>query len=184
MDPNGYTRNPGETGIICTSQPAHLAETPKAGPNFRCSHCGQADLSPLRKEKRFSWWWGLSGGTILSALGFVALALFEQYNDSLTELRNDLKHFNETSGDLVKKEEWRNRMNHIRSSFKELQTANLANVAREGRFDHLEQQLKSWTEEKAEMAREVQRLRERLANVEGRQAAVPIVLPVVPGKKP
>jgi hypothetical protein len=33
------------------------------------------------------------------------------------------------------------------------------------------------------MAREVQRLRERLANVEGRQAAAPIVVPVVPDKR-
>jgi hypothetical protein len=183
MDSIGRAGYAEGTATLSAPQPSHLAGTSDELHATQCPHCGQAGLPAPRKEKRFSWWWGLSGGTILSAVGFVALALFEQYNDGLTELRNDLKHFNETSADLVKKEELRNRMDHIRSGMKELQAANLANAAREARFTHLEQQLKACTEEKAEMAREVQRLRERLANVEGRQAAAPIVVPVVPDKR-
>src|SRR5438045_2895195 len=59
--------------------------------------------SSLKGKGRSAFIWGISG-TVLSAAGFIAMALFEQYNDSLNELRRDLKHFNETSAELVKKE--------------------------------------------------------------------------------
>src|SRR5438034_502428 len=52
---------------------------------------------------RLAFLWGVSG-SVLSAVGFIGLTLFGQYNDSLNELRRDLKHFNETAADLVKKE--------------------------------------------------------------------------------
>jgi hypothetical protein len=183
MDGTGRICHAGDASTTYTSQSPQFDQQPQAAPFSYCPHCGPAGAATPRKEKRLSLWWGISGGTILSAVGFVALALFEQYNDGLTELRNDLKHFNESSGDLVKKEEWRNRMTIIKSAFKDLQAANLAGVAREARVGQVEQQLKAYAEERKEMACEMQRLRERLATVEGRQAAAPIVVPVMPGKK-
>jgi hypothetical protein len=182
MDAHGRICHSEDIGTAYAPQQPRFAEPTQEPPPAHCPHCGPHSAAP-RKEKRFSLWWGISGGTILSAVGFVALALFEQYNDGLTELRNDLKHFNETSADLVKREDLRNRMTNIKAGVKELQAANLANVAREARVGHMEQQLKADAEERKEMARELQRLRERLAGVEGRQAAAPVVVPVMPGKK-
>jgi cell division protein FtsB len=127
---------------------------------------------PPKKERRFSLWWGISGGTILSAVGFVALALFEQYNDGLTELRNDLKHFHMTCGDLVKKDSMQNFRHHLWATIKELQTATQVAKEREGRIVQLEKELKNDHEDRKELNHEVLRLRERLASVEGQQAAL------------
>jgi hypothetical protein len=110
-------------------------------------------------------------------VGFIALALFEQYNDSLNELRNDLKHFHLTCSDLVKKEELRNRMHSTWTCLRDLQAGKLATAQRETRIVQMERQMKAVEEERKELVRELQRLRERLASVEGRQAATPIVVP-------
>ena len=98
--------------------------------------------------------WSLSGGTALSIVGFIVLTLYQQYNDSLTELRNDLKHFHMTCGDLVKKDDVRNRMNQMWTSVKELSGDN---TDRKTRLALLEHQLKSSEEERRELGREVQR---------------------------
>jgi hypothetical protein len=132
--------------------------------------------------------WGISGGTILSAVGFVALALFEQYNDSINELQRDLKHFNEVSADHVKKEDLRHRMSNVMEALKvlhatdanltkELHGANLAATARDARLIQLEQEMKRMEDERRDLVKELQRLRERLAMVEGRQAAISSTLP-------
>jgi hypothetical protein len=60
------------------------------------------------------------GGTLLSALGFVGLALFEQYNGMVTELRHDLKNFNETTAELVKKDSLQRLRDQLRSSAKRM----------------------------------------------------------------
>jgi hypothetical protein len=138
---------------------------------------GQVPPAHPSGKSRAAWLWGISGGTILSVVGFIALALFEQYNDSLNELRNDLKHFHLTCGDLVKKEELRNRMHSTWTCIRELQAGKVATAQRETRIAQMERQVKAVEEERKELNRELQRLRERLASVEGRQAATPIVVP-------
>jgi chromosome segregation ATPase len=103
-------------------------------------------------------------------VGFILLALFEQYNDSLSELRHDLKHFNESSADLVKKESMRRFMTHIKNCYKELHEAQASRKI-------LERELKASEMDRRELTHELQQLRERLASVEGRQAATPLILP-------
>ena len=120
------------------------------------------------KWKGKALWWS-AGGTILSVLGFIALALFEQYNSYLGELRADLKHFNEVSGEFVKKERLRKCIDHVIECKKELETS------RHSRAE-LERELTTMRKERDEMSRELQRLRERLATIEGRQNAPPVVL--------
>jgi septal ring factor EnvC (AmiA/AmiB activator) len=119
----------------------------------------------LAKAKRRRLLWGL-GGTILSALGFVGLALFEQYNGVLSELRADLKHFNETSGEYVKKDSLQRIREHFRDCMKELHEIDAA----KGR---LEQELKASEKARDELAQELRQMRERLAYMEGRQTANP-----------
>jgi hypothetical protein len=102
--------------------------------------------------------------TVLSGVGLIGLALFEQYNSALSELHNDLKHFNETSGEYVKKDRLQKCWEHLREC---AHATNAANAARE----RLETELKASERSREDLAREMQRLRERLSYLEGMKAA-------------
>jgi len=123
-----------------------------------------------KKHGRGPLLWGM-GGTILSAVGFIALALFEQYNGMLTELRNDLKHFNEISSELVKKESLQRLRDQIKERFKQLDDLSTAKA-------QLETELRTSERLREEMTHELQRMRERLAFIEGRQTASPQAVPL------
>jgi hypothetical protein len=117
--------------------------------------------------------WGIASA-VLSGVGFVALALFEQYNGMIGELRNDLKHFNETQSSYVKREHFDKLKDKLRDSFREFHEAKAART-------QMEQELKVSEKARAEMAQELQRLRERVAYVEGRQiVVVPKLEPTLP----
>jgi hypothetical protein len=162
-------------GHICLDAPPGAVYAPHPAPP--CRHCGEPGATPHGSRRRGTLFWGLSGGTLLSAVGFVALTLYQQYHESLTELRNDLKHFHLTAAEQVRKEELQGRLTAVWGGIRGLQAAQTACAARDARVAHLEQQLHSGEEDRKHLAREVQRLRERLAAVEGRQAATPTVLP-------
>ncbi len=131
--------------------------------------------SGSRSKGRLAMLWGISG-TVISALGFIGLSLFDQYNHSLNELQRDIKHFHEVSGNLVKKESLQRCYDRLGECLKELQTS----IAARGQ---MERELEMAQKDRRELEREVQRMRERLALVEGRQSAAPIVLQVAPEKK-
>src|SRR6516165_5262271 len=84
-----------ENEVVCREPPIVRLDDTQVIPQG-CSSDASVSASP-QKKNRLSLFWKISGGTILSVSGFVAMLLFEQYNNSLAELRNDLKHFNETS---------------------------------------------------------------------------------------
>jgi hypothetical protein len=138
-------------------------------PPYPCHTCGHGGGRPTSSTRR-ALWWGIAG-TLLSGVGWIALMLFDQYNASLAELRNDLKHFHEARAELVKKESMRKLYDHLKDSFKELQ----ASIAER---EALERQLKDSEKSRRVVARELQRIRERLANVEGRQAATTVAVPL------
>jgi 3-deoxy-D-manno-octulosonate 8-phosphate phosphatase KdsC-like HAD superfamily phosphatase len=92
--------------------------------------------------------------------GFLGLALFEQYNGLVGELRADLKHFNETAADFARKDEVR----RLRDQVKEATREAGASAADRARLEH---ELGASEAARAEQARAVQRLRERVAYVEG-----------------
>jgi chromosome segregation ATPase len=106
----------------------------------------------------------------------VALMLFDQYNAGLAELRNDLKHFHEARAELVSKESFRKLREHLKDCFKELHTAVTSREA-------LQRQLRDSEKGRKTVARELQRLRERLAAVEGRQAATTLAVPPCGGER-
>ncbi len=137
-------------------------------PSYRTDEfpTSQADApaAPLPARKgRTALLWGV-GSTILSVLGFVALALFEQYNHSLSELRTDLKQFNATTGNFAKRESLQKLREYVKGQAKELQLANALGT-------QLQQELRISEKAREETARELQRMRERLAFLEGRHAA-------------
>jgi hypothetical protein len=130
-------------------------------------------MAPPTTKKGRGLLWGV-GGTVLSVLGFVGMLLFEQYNGMLAELRNDLKHFNETSSEYVKKDVLLKLREHMKDCYKEMQACTLART-------QLENELRGSEKARSDMAAEMQRMRERLAFLEGRQAATPTSVPTESG---
>jgi hypothetical protein len=105
------------------------------------------------------------GSSLLSVLGFGALTAFEQYNSLISEMRSDLKHFNETVGEYVKRESFQRYRDGVKDKLKELQETNVAKY-------RLEQELKASEKLRIETAEELRHLRERLAYLEGRQSTI------------
>ena len=156
-----------QSGLICRSGSAHVSASGEIT-HLACeaAHHPHSPLHPsFQGIKGKGLIWGV-GGTILSVVGFVALALFEQYNGMLTELRNDLKHFNETSSEFVKKENVQRYREEMKNCTKEIQASSAARTI-------LEQELKASEKARDDMAHELQRMRERLAFLEGRQTKSP-----------
>ena len=152
-----------QTHIICEKCGPGLSssETQRSYSTENASPSPSAPLSSLlsKARNRRALICGIVS-TVLSAIGLIGLALFEQYNGMLSELRTDLKHFNETSGEYVKKEKFQKCWERLKECSKEI---NAAAVARERQ----EQELKASERNREDMAKEMQRLRERLAYLEG-----------------
>jgi hypothetical protein len=157
MEPTNLAYRNGE-GVACPPQASQFAGESGA-------HGVDQGVHPAGKRRgRTALLVGLSG-TILSVLGFGALTLFEQYNSLVSEMRSDLKHFNETSSEFVKRESFQRFRDQVKERvFKELPEANLTKY-------RLEEELKASEKARIETAEELRRLRERLAFLEGRQAA-------------
>src|SRR5262249_44237122 len=83
-----------------------------------------------RGRGRLAMLWGIAG-TVVSALGFIGLSLFDQYNHSLNELQRDIKHFHEVSGSLVKKESLQRCYDRVGECIKELQASMAARAQME-----------------------------------------------------
>lgn len=124
---------------------------------------------PKRRKRSpgMSIFWGISGGSLIGAVGFVLLTLYQQYDNSVTELERDLKHFNESCAGLIRKEDFSNR---TKSQWEAIQKLDKALSEKSERISVLEHEVKTHIEQDRELAREVQRLRERLAAVEGKQS--------------
>jgi hypothetical protein len=123
-------------------------------------------------EERISLFWRVFGGTILSIVALVAVTLYQQFTNSLGEIRSNVNHLTESRAELIKTDEFNTRLTTVWTSIKELQAAQAANAALKTKADLLEQQLKMADDERKEMARQLQQLRERQAAVEARQASV------------
>jgi len=120
-----------------------------------------------KKNAGLTLFWGISGGSAIGAVGFVLLTLYQQYDNSVTELQRDVKHFNESCADLVKKEEIKGRF----KTFWELMDKQGKELNEKSqRLTLLEHDLTTREEERKQLAIEVQRLRERMARLEGQQA--------------
>jgi site-specific DNA-cytosine methylase len=116
---------------------------------------------PSRRRRAFLW--GVAS-TALSAAGLIAFALFEQYNAAVTELRTDLKRFNETSAEYVKRDQLARLREHMIQLSRDVAAANATRLA-------LEHELQASERGREEQAKELQRTRERLAYLEGLGAA-------------
>ena len=132
---------------------------------------GSATAAVGKGEDRISLFWRIFGGTLLSIAALVVVTVYQQFSNSLFELRSDMIRLNESRADLLKKDEFNTRMTSVWSSMKDLQTAETALTGLRERSALLEQQFKAAEDERKELTRQLQQLRERLAVVEGRVKA-------------
>jgi hypothetical protein len=150
------------SGIIIRGRAntAALAETLRNG--------SAAAAAAGKGEDRISLFWRIFGGTLLSIAALVVVTVYQQFSNSLFEIRNDMTRLNESRADLIKKDEFNTRMTSVWNSMKDFQTTTTAVTGMRERSALLEQQLKTAEDERKELTRQLQQLRERLAAVEGR----------------
>jgi hypothetical protein len=153
--------NSGNSAIVRSrNNLAALSETLRIGAAAGAGAAGKG-------EERISLFWRVFGGTLLSIGALVVVTVYQQFSNSLVELRNDMIHLNEARADLIKKDDFNTRLNSVWSSMKDLQTATTAVTGLRERTLLLEQQLKEAEAERKELTREVQHLRDRVAAAEG-----------------
>lgn len=166
MAANRPLRHESRESIEQTSPPLSLlqAET------LRNAAAPPPQPTPARGEEQIPIFWRIFGGTLISIAALVAITLYNQFNNGLNELRAEIVRLKEQNGDLVKKAELREQAASLSTGLKDVQAAQAGVTALRERSLLLEQQLKTAEDERRELAREVQRMRERLAAVEGQQA--------------
>jgi hypothetical protein len=132
-----------------------------------------AEPAPPKGEERLSLFWRVFGGTLLSIAALVVVTLYQQFTGGLNDLRHDIVRLNEAQADLVKKEEFNGRTATLWNGLNEAKGANAGVAAvREKQALH-DQQLKQAEDERKELLRAVQALRERVAKLEGRGGVRP-----------
>jgi hypothetical protein len=126
-----------------------------------------------KKRDRLSVIWRLFGGTLLSIAALVCITLYQQITNAFTELRTNVNRLNETRSELVKNEDFNNRMKSVWTSIRDLQAAGVLVSTLKDKSTWLEQEAKRGEEERKELTRELQQLRERQAALEARLSATP-----------
>ncbi|HEX5270780.1 MAG TPA: hypothetical protein VFW33_09850, partial [Gemmataceae bacterium] len=140
---------------------ALASETLRAG--------ARAAEPPPKGEERMSLFWRVFGGTLLSIAALVVITLYQQFSASLNELRADILRLNEARGDLVKKDELNTRMTPLWNGLNDAKAGGAGMVALREKQASQDQQIKQLDDERKDLLREVQQLRERVAKLEGRQ---------------
>jgi hypothetical protein len=144
---------------------------PLAQETLRSSAC--ADDSAIKHEG-ISAFWKVFGGTLLSIAALAIITLCQHFNGRLNalqsdfnyqdnDLRKDLGRLGEAQGELLKKEEFNTRLKSIWDGMKELRDSTAIATALKERTALTDQQLKIAEEERKELMREVQLLREQRA---------------------
>jgi septal ring factor EnvC (AmiA/AmiB activator) len=149
---------------VATARP----EVSLAAETLRQAACADAAVASVaRPEEKFSLFWRVFGGTLLSIAAMACITVYTQFSGSLHDLRDELNRIHETHADFLKKEEFTARTTGIWSA---LNLVNGELPALKTRSAVIENQLQASESERKELQKEVQQLRERLAAVEGRQA--------------
>jgi chromosome segregation ATPase len=115
------------------------AETLRNGSEHR------AGAASPKGEERMSVFWRVFGGTLLSIAALVVITVYNQFNTTLTDLRKELNQLYENRAELLRKDEFSNRLNSVWNSLKELQGANQKLAALNERAKLLDQQLERQT---------------------------------------
>jgi DNA repair exonuclease SbcCD ATPase subunit len=154
-----------------------------------------------KQEEGPSAFWKIFGGTLLSIAALVAITLCQHFNARLnalqadasyqnTDLRKDLSRLSEAQAELLKKDEFNNRLKSVWDNLKDVRDIAALLAGLKERAGAAEQQLRVAEAERKELLREVQLLREqRVAEQERRELlrelqALRERLAVLEGRKP
>jgi hypothetical protein len=176
-DQEGIPSGRGASGLLAAETLRNCADGPPA----------QAP----RGEERISVFWRVFGGTILSIAALAILTVYNQFAGTLTDLRKEVNQLYENRAELLRKDEFNNRLTSVWSGLKDLQSANqnLAALNERARlvdqqFERqlksadddrkelvrkLEEQRRSFEQDRKELVRQIRALSERLAKIEARK---------------
>jgi hypothetical protein len=157
-EPQGSLSKPAIAGVLTAEafRNAELALAP-AG-------------SAAKTEEKISLFWRVFGGTLLSIAALVIMTVYQQFSSSLNELRNNMNHIHETHVDLLKKEEFNARSTTIWNALNQVKDEA---PAQKTRLTELEVLVQTLQQERNELSRQVQAMREKMAAIEARQGVVP-----------
>jgi hypothetical protein len=164
--PQRYTRSHS----AFTDSERHLilaAETLRSG-----------DTPPKQKgsekaEEKISVFWRVFGGTILSITALSVISAYQGLANNIHELRADVGHLRETSGEYIKKDEFNSRITPVWTGIEKAQAVVPSVTVLSNKTTTLESQLAAADHERKELCRELLQLRERLAKLEGQQEVKP-----------
>ncbi len=125
-----------------TGHVAQAAETLRSSEESRL-----AAHKSAKAEDRINVFWRLFGGTMLSIVALVCITAYQQLSSTLSELRSNQTRLQEGRADLVRNDEFNNRLATVWTSIKELQASGAAMSALKERSALLEQQLRSAQEQ-------------------------------------
>ena len=131
-----------------------------------------------KPEEQIPLFWKLCSAALLSVTAMLAVTLYTQLSNSISSLRNELSTIRDRHNTLVDKDDYNSRNIAIAATIKEFQANNSASqeLWRE-RASLLDREIKSngddAKQELRELARELERLRERLAIMESRRVESP-----------
>lgn len=120
------------------------------------------DPSP-RSEERISVFWRVFGGTLLSIAALVVITVYNQFSGTLTDLRKEVNQLYEARAELLRKDEFNNRLSSVWMSIKDLQTTTqgLAALGERAKVldQHLERQVRNADDDRKEVARKIEEVR-------------------------
>jgi septal ring factor EnvC (AmiA/AmiB activator) len=127
-----------------------------------------APPAPSKGEERISLFWRVFGGTLLSIAALVVMTVYQQFASALNDLRGQIAHLNESHAELAKKDDLNTRATSLWGALKDI-TTDASSL--KTRTALLEAQLKATEDDRKELQKEMQGLRERLRVLEGRGGA-------------
>jgi hypothetical protein len=168
--PRRFTRS--DEGSAFTDSERHLilaAETLRTGDTALKRPQG-GDKS----DEKMSMFWRVFGGTILSITALMFINAYQSLAHNIDQVRIDLGHMRDTSGEFIKKDEFNSRTNTIWTGIRDAQGVVPTVTVLTSKVTGLEGQLAAADGERKELVRELLQLRERIAKLEGSQEAKPV----------
>ncbi len=139
----------------------------------RCATTPARPNEPVvaKAEDRIPLFWRIFGGTLLSIAALIVVTLYQQFTSSMNEMRNDIVRLHEGQGDVVKKEEFNSRLTTLWTGLSDAKAAGAGVAALRDKETLHDQQIKQSDDDRKELLRELQQLRERVARLEAQQAS-------------
>src|SRR5947209_11630479 len=101
-----------------TGHRARATETLRSGEESHYAHARSA-----KGEDRINVFWRLFGGTVLSIVALICITAYQQISGTLSELRSNLTRLQESRADLVRNDDFNNRLTSVWTSIKEVQAS-------------------------------------------------------------